>query len=49
MNKGKEPFGPVALGVAPLGNLYSWVSDADADATLAAALGHGIKLFDVAP
>ena len=49
MNMAKEQFGPVALGGAPLGNMYSWVSDADADATLATALGHGIRLFDVAP
>jgi len=49
MNTEQGKFGRIALGVAPLGNLYSWVSDADADATLGAALGHGIRLFDVAP
>jgi D-threo-aldose 1-dehydrogenase len=49
MNTGQGSFGRLALGVAPLGNLYSCVSDADADATLATALGHGIRLFDVAP
>lgn len=49
MNEGQGHFGRIALGVAPLGNLYSWVSDADADATLGTALRHGIRLFDVAP
>jgi len=42
-------FGPLGLGTAPLGNLYARVSDDDADATLSAALGHGICWFDVAP
>jgi D-threo-aldose 1-dehydrogenase len=40
---------PLGLGVAPLGNLYAQVSDADAQATLAAAQRHGLHWFDVAP
>jgi D-threo-aldose 1-dehydrogenase len=39
----------LGLGLAPLGNLYSPVSDSDSQATLAAAMRHGIALFDVAP
>jgi D-threo-aldose 1-dehydrogenase len=42
-------LGPVGLGAAPIGNLFTQVSDADASATLAAAYGHGIRWFDVAP
>ena len=42
-------LGPLGLGVAPLGNLYSQVSDRDAAITLAAARRHGIQWFDVAP
>lgn len=41
--------GSLGLGLAPLGNLYTVVSDADAQATLAAAAGAGIRWFDVAP
>jgi D-threo-aldose 1-dehydrogenase len=43
-----EP-GVIGLGVAPLGNLYSEVSEADAQATLSAAERHAIRWFDVAP
>jgi D-threo-aldose 1-dehydrogenase len=39
----------LGLGLAPLGNLYSPVSDSDSQATLEAAKHHGIGLFDVAP
>jgi D-threo-aldose 1-dehydrogenase len=42
-------LGPLGLGVAPLGNLYTSVSDSDAHATLAAGQRHGIRWFDVAP
>jgi len=42
-------LGPIGLGVAPLGNLFSQVSDADAQGTLATARQHGIRWFDVAP
>jgi D-threo-aldose 1-dehydrogenase len=37
------------LGIAPLGNLYAAVSEADAQATLAAAQRQRITWFDVAP
>jgi D-threo-aldose 1-dehydrogenase len=40
---------PLGLGCAPLGNLYTVVSDADARATLAGAAAAGIRWFDVAP
>ncbi|WP_314148348.1 aldo/keto reductase [uncultured Leifsonia sp.] len=37
------------LGCAPIGNLYRPVADEDADATVTAALEHGIRFFDTAP
>lgn len=37
------------LGCAPIGNLYHAVAEADADATVAAALERGIRFFDTAP
>ncbi|WP_448579825.1 aldo/keto reductase [Thermaurantiacus sp.] len=40
---------PLGLGCAALGNLYSAVSDAQAEATLAAARAEGIGYFDTAP
>jgi D-threo-aldose 1-dehydrogenase len=39
----------IGLGTAPLGGLYAPVSDADAEATLAAAWACGIRFFDTAP
>lgn len=39
----------LGLGTAPLGNLFTTVTDADADATLAAAWDAGIRYFDTAP
>ena len=39
----------LGLGTAPLGNLFSTVSDADADATVNAAWDAGIRFFDTAP
>lgn len=39
----------LGLGTAPLGNIYSVVPEADADATLAAAWDAGIRYFDTAP
>ena len=39
----------LGLGCAPIGNLYSPVSDHDAVATVEAALAHGIRFFDTAP
>jgi len=41
--------GGLGLGVAPLGNLFTPVSDTDAQETLAAAERAGISWFDVAP
>ncbi len=41
-----ETFG---LGCAPIGNLYHDVAEDAADATVAAALGRGIRFFDTAP
>jgi len=49
VGKTRLSLGPLGLGVAPLGNLYSRVSDEDAAATLAAAERSGIHWFDVAP
>jgi D-threo-aldose 1-dehydrogenase len=42
-------LGSFGLGVAPLGNLYAEVSEADARATLAEAQRQQITWFDVAP
>lgn len=39
----------MGFGGAPLGELFTRVSDADAEATLAAAWEHGIRYFDTAP
>ena len=43
------PPGRLGLGGAPLGNLFSPVTEADADATLRAAWDSGVRLFDTAP
>jgi len=40
---------PIGLGTAPLGGLFSEVSDADAEATIARAWSLGIRFFDTAP
>jgi D-threo-aldose 1-dehydrogenase len=37
------------LGCAPIGDLFTSVSESDADDTVAAALAHGIRFFDTAP
>jgi len=37
------------LGCAPIGNLFAQVPDADAVATVDAALAHGVRYFDTAP
>ena len=39
----------LGLGTAPLGNLFEAVTDADAEATVAAAWDAGIRYFDTAP
>jgi D-threo-aldose 1-dehydrogenase len=41
--------GRLGLGCAPIGNLYTEVSDASAAATVEAALAGGVRHFDVAP
>jgi D-threo-aldose 1-dehydrogenase len=46
---GVRDLGPLGFGAGPLGNLYSAVSDADAEEALEAAERSGIKWFDVAP
>jgi D-threo-aldose 1-dehydrogenase len=42
-------FTELGFGTAPLGGLFRPVSDADADATLAAAWDAGMRYFDTAP
>lgn len=42
-------IGRLGLGVAPLGNLFATVTDAQADDTLTTAERLGIRWFDVAP
>lgn len=39
----------LALGSAPLGGLFTEVTDADAEATILAAIDSGINFFDTAP
>jgi D-threo-aldose 1-dehydrogenase len=39
----------LALGSAPLGGLFTEVTDADAEATILAAVNSGINFFDTAP
>lgn len=49
MSRAAALSGRVGLGGAALGNLYSPVSEADADATVATAWERGVRLFDTAP
>lgn len=42
-------LGPLGFGGAALGNLYSEVGDAEAEAALAAAIAGGVRYFDTAP
>lgn len=42
-------IGRLALGCAPIGNLFEAVTEEDARATLDAAWEHGVRLFDTAP
>ncbi|TMG82614.1 MAG: aldo/keto reductase [Betaproteobacteria bacterium] len=44
-----EMLGPIALGAAPLGNLYARVADDEAVAVVRAAFDAGIRYFDTAP
>src|SRR6476646_465823 len=39
----------IGLGSAPLGGLFSAVSDADAEATVAKAWSLGVRFYDTAP
>jgi aryl-alcohol dehydrogenase-like predicted oxidoreductase len=39
----------IGLGTAPLGGLFSPVSDADAEATIERAWSLGVRFFDTAP
>jgi D-threo-aldose 1-dehydrogenase len=41
--------GPLGLGTAPLGNLFTRVTDAQAEETLSAAWEAGVRYFDTAP
>ena len=43
------PLTPLGLGTAPLGGLYSPVSDEEAHRVIDAAWRHGIRFFDTAP
>lgn len=47
--EGKLDVTVLGFGSAPLGNLYTAISDADAAATLDAAWETGIRFFDTAP
>jgi len=40
---------PLGFGGGPIGNLYAAISDAEAAATVAAALDAGLRYFDTAP
>lgn len=44
-----RPPGPLALGGAPLGNLFDTVGEAAARATIDAAFASGVRYFDTAP
>jgi D-threo-aldose 1-dehydrogenase len=44
-----KSLGPLALGTAPLGNLYARVPDPEAAAVVAYAVDAGIRYFDTAP
>jgi D-threo-aldose 1-dehydrogenase len=41
--------GAFGLGCAPIGNLFTPVAEADAEATVARALERGVRFFDTAP
>lgn len=49
LGNGGVRFTELGFGTAPLGNLYRAISDADADAILAAAWDGGVRYFDTAP
>src|SRR5216683_212161 len=39
----------IGIGTAPLGNMFEALSDEQADAVLASAVGHRLRYFDTAP
>jgi D-threo-aldose 1-dehydrogenase len=49
IGNGGITFTELGFGTAPLGNLYRAISDAEADAILAAAWEGGVRYFDTAP
>jgi D-threo-aldose 1-dehydrogenase len=49
LGNGGLTFTELGFGTAPLGNLYRAISDAEADAILAAAWEGGVRYFDTAP
>lgn len=49
LGNGGLRFTELGFGTAPLGNLYRSITDADADAILAAAWEGGVRYFDTAP
>jgi D-threo-aldose 1-dehydrogenase len=49
LQNGGLTFTELGFGTAPLGNLYRSITDADADAILAAAWEGGVRYFDTAP
>jgi len=49
LGNGGLQFSRLGMGTAPLGNLYSAISDGEAGATLQAAWDAGMRYFDTAP
>lgn len=49
LNNGGLTFTELGFGTAPLGNLYSAISDETAQATLQAAWDGGVRYYDTAP
>ncbi len=46
---GNLDLSALGFGTAPIGNLYTSVTDTDAEAALHEALSHGVRYFDTAP
>lgn len=49
LGRGSVRVSALSLGTAPLGNLFSAVTDEAADATIGAAFDAGVRYFDTAP
>ena len=49
LGNGGLTFTELGFGTAPLGNLYTAISDAEADAVLARAWDAGVRYYDTAP